>query len=177
MKQLILGGARSGKSAYAESQALSLLEQKPECEVLSLISVATATSGDSETEARIEHHRQQRNDRWQLVEEPLDLSSVILQYNSSTDCLLIDCMTLWLTNALLNDCWSEVKNNFLSALQKSQASIFIVSNEVGSGVVPLGELSRQFVDESGWLHQELARYCDQVTLVVAGLPLALKQEV
>jgi len=180
MKQLILGGARSGKSTYAEQQALSLLDQGHSIDC-SLWYVATATlekqsngEQDKEMYQRVKRHQQQRDTRWQLIEEPLDLATVINQLNSSKDYILIDCLTLWLTNALVNQCWSHVKAEFFQALQASKATIIFVSNEVGSGIVPLGELSRQFVDESGWLHQALAQHCDQVTLVVAGLPLELK---
>lgn len=171
MKHLILGGARSGKSAYAEKQALKntrFLSQ-------TLLYIATATkTNDAEMLQRIEHHQQHRDARWQLIEEPIDLAAVINQYNSPDDCLLIDCLTLWLTNALLEGSWVDVKESFLQAVKKSQATIYFVSNEVGSGIVPLGELSRQFVDESGWLHQELANDSERVSLIVAGLPLVLK---
>lgn len=171
-KQLILGGARSGKSAYAEQQALQQASEQHQ----QLYYIATATVGtDQEMLVRIEQHQQQRDKCWQLIEAPLDLAAVIKRYDSPEHCLLIDCLTLWLTNALMNNTWPEAKQDFLQALSASQASIYMVSNEVGSGIVPLGELSRQFVDESGWLHQELAASCEQVTLVVAGLPLALKK--
>ncbi|MFT5116930.1 MAG: adenosylcobinamide kinase/adenosylcobinamide-phosphate guanylyltransferase [Kiritimatiellia bacterium] len=171
MKQLILGGARSGKSAYAENRALvdgHLPEQK-------FYYLATATIGkDSEMLRRIELHQCNRDARWQLIEEPLDVAVVIRKYNRQDNYLLIDCLTLWLTNALLDNSWPTRKADFLDAVQSSQANLYLVSNEVGSGIVPLGELSRQFVDESGWLHQSLAQQCEQVTLVVAGLPLVLK---
>lgn len=173
MKHLILGGARSGKSAFAESQALLQLEEQ---QVLNCWYVATATVGDDhEMLQRVEHHKNNRDARWQLIEEPLQLATVIQRYNSVHDGLLIDCLTLWLTNALLADEWPQVKQEFLQAVNASKAQLYFVSNEVGSGVVPLGKLSRQFVDESGWLHQALAEQCDRVTLVVAGLPMALKK--
>ena len=169
-KHLILGGARSGKSYYAEQQALTCAKNnKQQCWY-----IATATIGDHEMQRRVEQHQHNRDSQWRLVEEPLDLAQVIQQHASKKDCLLIDCLTLWLTNALTQQQWMQRKKDFLEALVGSQASIFMVSNEVGSGIVPLGELSRQFVDESGWLHQELATLCDDVTLVVAGLPVNLK---
>lgn len=173
-KYLVLGGARSGKSRYAEEQALLLAEKNKSNK---LWYVATATVGDSEMQQRIEQHQASRDTRWQLVEKPLDLAAVITRYQSIDDVVLVDCLTLWLTNCLLENCWAEKRDDLLKALATSQASVFFVSNEVGSGVVPLGELSRQFVDESGYLHQALAELCDQVTLVVAGLPLALKGSV
>ena len=175
-KQLILGGARSGKSYYAEQQALALSNKASALSpTMSYWYVATATAGhDHEMQQRIERHQHDRDACWQLIEEPIDLARIVKQHSHPNDCLLIDCLTLWLTNALLNHCWPEQKQALLDALKISNASIFFVSNEVGSGVVPLGELSRQFVDESGWLHQDLAKQCDIVTLVVAGLPLPLK---
>ncbi len=172
MKHLILGGARSGKSRYAES--LSLQEHSPNSNYWY---VATATPRqDSEMLSRIEQHKNSRDKKWQLVEEPTNLAEAIARYNTPQDCILIDCLTLWLTNCLLENNWQEQKENFLDAISQTKASIYCVSNEVGSGIVPLGELSRQFVDEAGALHQVLAQQCDKVTLVVAGMPLALKQE-
>jgi adenosylcobinamide kinase/adenosylcobinamide-phosphate guanylyltransferase len=170
-KYLVLGGARSGKSRFAEQQALQLSESG---QGLSLLYVATASAQDSEMQQRIERHQQDRDARWQLLETPLDLAEVIQQYSSEQHCILVDCLTLWLTNALIDNSWPQRKAEFLAALSESRASVYLVSNEVGSGIVPLGELSRQFVDASGWLHQELAAMCHRVTLVVAGLPVILK---
>ncbi|MGH1487081.1 MAG: bifunctional adenosylcobinamide kinase/adenosylcobinamide-phosphate guanylyltransferase [Cellvibrionaceae bacterium] len=176
MKHLILGGARSGKSRFAEEQALSLETRSKRKQ---LVYVATATAGDNEMSERIQHHQQRREEQshkqqWQVIEEPLNLADVILRFQEADHCVLIDCLTLWITNGLLSKQWPARRQAFIEALQKSSATVLLVSNEVGSGVVPLGELSRDFVDESGRLHQELASLCDQVTLVVAGLPLSLK---
>ena len=171
MKHLILGGARSGKSRFAEEQALAFAagnKTKP------LVYVATATAGDDEMSQRIQHHQERRGQQWHLLEEPLDLASVIIHYQGVEDCVLIDCLTLWITNGLLSKQWPVRRQEFIAALQQSRATILLVSNEVGSGIIPLGELSRDFVDESGRLHQELASLCDQVTLLIAGLPLSLK---
>ncbi|MEO0443605.1 MAG: bifunctional adenosylcobinamide kinase/adenosylcobinamide-phosphate guanylyltransferase [Pseudomonadota bacterium] len=170
MKKLILGGARSGKSRYAEQQLETIAQQHGQ----QLIYVATATAGDREMARRIQYHQQRRASQWQLVEEPVELASRLQTYNDKRYGILIDCLTLWLSNALIRDDWAELKASFIKAVDESEATIFLVSNEVGSGIVPLGELSRQFVDESGWLHQELATLCQQVTLVVAGLPLVIK---
>jgi adenosylcobinamide kinase/adenosylcobinamide-phosphate guanylyltransferase len=170
MRHLILGGARSGKSAYAEQHAL---DHSSHGQRFWYVATATA-SDDHEMVQRIEHHQQDRHACWQLIEEPLDVAAVIRQHATAADVVLIDCLTLWLTNALLNDTWAIVKQSFLEAVESSQAQLYFVSNEVGSGIVPLGELSRQFVDESGWLHQALAQKCEQVSLVVAGLPVELK---
>jgi len=169
-RHLILGGARSGKSRFAEEQAIN---QALTCQQ-TLHYVATATiRDDREMTSRILLHKQRRDTRWTLIEEPLNLASVISNAND-TQCVLVDCLTLWLTNALMQNCWDDNKLAFIEAVKHSSASLFFVSNEVGSGIVPMGELSRQFVDEAGWLHQTLAEYCDQVSVVIAGLPLALK---
>jgi len=169
MKQLILGGARSGKSSYAEAQCQQRSEDKGRQKVY----LATGAAGDDEMAQRIQQHQQQRDQSWALIEEPCKLSQVL---DNSTDqqCLLIDCLTLWLSNCLHQQNWPEQREHFLHSLQTCQADVIMVSNEVGSGIVPMGELSRQFVDESGFLHQTLAQHCDSVTLVVAGLPMQLK---
>jgi adenosylcobinamide kinase/adenosylcobinamide-phosphate guanylyltransferase len=169
-EHLILGGARSGKSRYAEQEAMKIAEQNDQ----QLVYIATATAGDNEMAERINHHQARRGSDWLLVEAPLSLSDAIGQYSSDKYCILVDCLTLWLSNCLLENLWIQERKQFLNTLGLSSASILMVSNEVGSGVVPMGELSRKFVDESGWLHQELATICEKVTLVTAGLPLQLK---
>ena len=168
MKELLLGGARSGKSRLAEAHAKALI--KP------VIFIATATAEDEEMNARIQHHQAQRPQDWKLIEEPVYLSRVIEQYGSKDVCLLIDCLTLWISNLLhsAEDVLEEEKNRFIQSLRDSSADIILVSNEVGCGIIPLGELSRDFVDESGRLHQQLAEVCDRVSLVVAGLEQKLK---
>jgi adenosylcobinamide kinase/adenosylcobinamide-phosphate guanylyltransferase len=174
---LILGGARSGKSRYAEDQAIQVALASDQ----SLLYVATAAVRDggkidTEMKSRIELHQQRRDSNWRLIEEPLHLARVI-DNATSEQCILIDCLTLWLTNGLIDGCWVEIKLALLKSLKNTSANVLLVSNEVGSGIVPMGELSRQFVDEAGNLHQELAELCEQVTLVVAGLPLSLKNTV
>ncbi len=179
MKTLVLGGARSGKSAYAESCARDVSERKGSQALVSsqsLIYIATGSAGDEEMAARIRHHQAARDDDWFLIEEPMDLAGALEKLNDKKYTIVIDCLTLWLTNCLCAGQLAQHKNNFLEILSDHQADIFIVSNEVGSGIVPLGELSREFVDQSGWLNQELARLCERVNLVVAGLPLSLKGE-
>ena len=165
--QLILGGARSGKSRLGEQRALELADSAP-------VYVATATALDDEMAARIKRHRHDRDgSQWRVVEEPLDLASVVGSLTAD-DVALIDCLTLWLTNCLTNQCWPTRRAEFLRALTESPATILMVSNEVGLGVIPMGELTRGFVDESGRLHQDLAEHCDEVTLTIAGLPHRLK---
>ena len=168
---LILGGARSGKSSYAEQLTLDAVAQSST--ESKLIYLATATAQDNEMSDRIKHHQTRRNQQWLTIEEPIKLAERINQLQGNS-IVLIDCLTLWLSNCLHQECWSKQKTEFLIALEKSNTQIFIVSNEVGSGIVPMGALSRQFVDESGWLHQQLAQISNKVTLVVAGLPMTLK---
>lgn len=166
MKTLILGGARSGKSRYAEQ-----LASASDCAVTY---VATAEAGDTEMAARITHHQQQRPSHWVTREVPLDLAGVIASSHGPGQLILVDCLTLWLSNCLAEGTVEPRQQQLLAALSETRARVILVSNEVGSGVVPLGQLSREFVDCSGRLHQQLAALCDTVTLIVAGLPLPLK---
>lgn len=164
--ELILGGARSGKSTLAE--------QRAQCTGLELIYVATATAGDHEMSVRITHHQQRRSNGWDLVETPVDLALTLQRLHGGERCIVVDCLTLWLNNCLQQNCWEAQKVALLEVLPGLSGHIILVSNETGLGVVPMGELSRQFVDEAGFLHQQLAALCQQVTLTVAGLPLLLK---
>jgi adenosylcobinamide kinase/adenosylcobinamide-phosphate guanylyltransferase len=172
IKHLVLGGARSGKSTYAEKLALELIRQNTSNS--QLIYIATATAADGEMSKRISQHQARRDDRWLTIEEPVELADTLLQCPGNAT-VLIDCLTLWLSNCLHQDCWDSQKTKLLDAVAQITAKVIIVSNEVGSGIVPMGELSRTFVDESGWLHQRLAEQCSDVSLIVAGLPLALKR--
>ena len=167
MKHLVLGGARSGKSQYAESWVKS---REKTC-----VYIATGWAGDQEMSARIAHHKQQRKGHWHLVEEPLALSKVLLDYNQTHYAVLVDCLTLWLSNALTEHAWQNQKHALFDIINKLSCDVALVSNEVGSGVVPMGYLSRTFVDEAGWLNQALAKQCEWVSLVVAGLPMPLKR--
>jgi adenosylcobinamide kinase/adenosylcobinamide-phosphate guanylyltransferase len=177
--ELILGGARSGKSSLAEALA--------ESSGLAVTYVATATAGDDEMIARIQQHKEQRPHQWPVIEEPLCLAEVIRTHSKKGTCLLIDCLTLWLTNCLFGTVeqpehsdhhktvgWSDRKADFLKALIEAEGRVILVSNEVGQGIVPLGEVSRRFVDESGWLHQAIAKQAERVVFVTAGLPQVLK---
>ena len=170
-KHLVLGGARSGKSRYAEecAQSRHLKTEQP------LVYLATATADDSEMAQRIKQHQDRRNADWLLLEEPIYLSDALTQAPSKS-VILIDCLTLWLSNCLHQKLWNEQRRAFLNAVSSTKQELIIVSNEVGSGIVPMGQLSREFVDQSGWLHQELAEHCSKVDLVVAGLPLTLLEK-
>ncbi len=168
MLEFVLGGARSGKSSLAEQRAIASNKQ--------LVYIATAEVGDKEMDARIAHHRERRGDDWQLVEEPLSLAAALKTHSHQDNCILVDCLTLWLSNALHrgDDDWQQQRDLLIETLPQLPGDIIMVSNEVGQGIVPLGELSRRFVDESGWLHQDIARLSDSVIFVVAGLPQFLK---
>lgn len=167
--ELVIGGARSGKSRYAEGVAKS--SGKP------VIYVATSEVRDSEMAKRVEMHKQQRPSEWQVIEEPFKLAETLIQYSNKENCLLVDCLTLWLSNCLFGESgtsWSDYKTQLLATLNQLPGQVVLVTNEVGCGVVPMGEMSRQYVDEAGWLHQAIAAQVDKVTLVTAGLPMHLK---
>lgn len=170
---LILGGARSGKSAYAERLA-SALE-------LPVTYIATAQVYDDEFAKRVAHHKERRPHYWQLVEAPFNLGQTLLDNDAADSCLIVDCLTLWLAQCICPDCgkperldWQAEKQALLAALPQLQATVFLVSNEVGMGIVPLGEINRQFQDEQGRLNQHVAAIANQVSFIAAGLPLKLK---
>ncbi|MBC3383568.1 bifunctional adenosylcobinamide kinase/adenosylcobinamide-phosphate guanylyltransferase [Pseudomonas sp. SWRI179] len=169
MLQLILGGARSGKSRLAEKLATDFQ--------LPVTYIATSQPLDGEMNTRIAQHRARRPAEWALVEEPLALARVLQENATSDRCLLVDCLTLWLTNLLMLDAPDRLvaeREALLDCISALPGEVIFVSNETGLGVVPLGELTRRYVDEAGWLHQALAERCQRVVLSVAGLPLTLK---
>ena len=171
MLELILGGARSGKSRLAERLATQ--------SGLAVTYIATSQALDGEMNARIQHHRQRRPAEWGLVEEPLELARALRDNAAPGRCLLVDCLTLWLTNLLMLDDDTRLamqRDAFLEALAELPGRIILVSNETGLGVVPLGELTRRYVDEAGWLHQAVAERAERVLFTVAGLPMLLKGE-
>lgn len=169
MLELILGGARSGKSRFAERLAAE--------SGLAVTYIATSQALDGEMTSRIAHHRERRPAHWALVEEPLQLARVLREQAAVNRCLLVDCLTLWLTNLLMLDDamrLAEERDALLECLDGLPGRILLVSNETGLGVVPLGELARRYVDEAGWLHQAVAERAQRVTFMVAGLPMTLK---
>lgn len=169
MKQLILGGVRSGKSRMAEQQALN--------SALEVVYIATATAGDAEMHARIQQHQQQRPSHWQLVEAPLMLADALQTHAGAGRILLVDCLTLWLSNLLLTAdeaLFHTQREALIDTVTTLPGALILVSNESGLGVVPMGEISRRYCDEAGRLHQRLAQRCDRVTLTIAGLPQVLK---
>lgn len=173
MQHLILGGACSGKSHYAEQLAKASNKQ--------VIYIATGEAGDNEMLERIAKHQAERPKYWKTIEEPIFIADVIKRYANSKHFLLVDCLTLWLNNILFNaqGQYQEViflqqKQALLEITPHLNADIALVSGEVGMGVVPMDKMTRHFVDEVGKLHQQLTKICPQVTLVTAGLPLTLK---
>ena len=171
MRELILGGARSGKSRLAEKMAAD--------SGLAVTYIATSQALDGEMSARIRQHRERRPADWALVEEPIALAQVLQQQARAERCLLVDCLTLWLTNLLMleDDArLSAERDALLDCLSELPGRIILVSNETGLGVVPMGELTRRYVDEAGWLHQAIAERCQRVIFTVAGLPMLLKGE-
>lgn len=170
MRELVLGGARSGKSHYAEQRAQA--SDLPVCVVV------TAQAGDAEMAARIAHHQTQRPPHWRVVEAPLNLAATLHAEARDGQCLIVDCLTLWLTNLLCQTPHQldAERTALLACLPVLPGNTLLVSNETGMGVVPLGELTRRFVDEAGRLNQAVAQVCERVILVAAGLPLVLKAD-
>lgn len=166
---LILGGARSGKSAFAES----LVEDSGR----SKIYIATSEIWDDEMQSRVDLHKQRRGDDWVVVEEPLDLKAAIAKHAGSSTCILVDCLTLWLTNLMMAERSIEEEcAELTSSLTRlgGDCSVLLVSNEVGQGIVPADKMARQFRDYAGRLHQNLAAAVPHVWFVTAGLPQKLK---
>ena len=167
---LILGGIRSGKSSLAER----LVSEQPD----PVVYVATATAGDGEMSERIRRHQRRRPVSWGLVEEPVELGSLLNRQAtlSPPPCVLIDCMSLWVSNLLHagDALFVREKESFLTALAGYPGSVVIVSNEVGLGTIGMDPLTRRFADELGWLNQALAKRCDRVVMSVAGIALTLK---
>ena len=164
---LVLGGARSGKSRFAQGLA--------EQQAGRLLYVATAAAHDSEMAERIARHRQDRGGRWETVEEQIDLAGVLDRHGREGNVLLVDCLTLWLSNLMLAERDLDAAADALAAaLARQEGQVILVSNEVGSGIVPETPLGRAFRDEAGRLNQMIAAKANRVALVVAGLPLWLK---
>jgi len=172
MIELILGGARSGKSTLAEKKAAA--------SGLAVTYIATADprdlGEDKEMLERIAHHQSQRPAEWLLVEEPIFLATLLKTLAAPEKLLLVDCLTLWLSNLLHKGEVLKETQALLEVLPALPGHVILVSNEVGMGIVPLGELTRRYVDEAGRLHQRVAELADSVTFVAAGIPLQLKPQ-
>lgn len=181
MIHLVIGGARSGKSAFAEKQALE--------SGLRVTYIATAQAQDGEMERRVAHHRARRPAAWASVEEPVKLADTLRAHAAPDACVIVDCLTLWLSNlffagaaarqaeageAIACPLLAGETQALFDALPQLPGRVILVSNEIGWGVVPMHPVSRLFADEQGRLNQRVAAVSDSVTLVAAGLPLELK---
>jgi len=177
---LVLGGARSGKSHHAEQLALQCAGP--------VTYVATASDGDEEMQLRVALHRARRPANWGLAEEPVRLAEALYTHAQHGGCVLVDCMTLWLNNLLFSEhheypetglvtppeAWTAEIDALLTALPLLPGEVILVSNEIGLGVVPMGAVTRFYVDELGRLNQRLAALADNVHLLVAGIPMVVK---
>lgn len=162
----MLGGARSGKSRHAQQLAESFSQDR--------IFVATAQAYDDEMKDRIARHQADRDASWQTIEAPLDLPTAILTHGAAGRVLLVDCLTLWLSNLLLSDADLEAASEtLLASMSTVAADVVLVSNEVGLGIVPDNALARRFRDAAGRLNQNVAAACIATDLVVAGIPLRI----
>jgi len=178
----IIGGARSGKSRHAEQ--LAAATQLP------VTYIATAQAGDAEMAARIAHHRAHRPAQWATLEAPLLLAQALREAAAPDRAVIVDCLTLWLANTLLglhdarageepgppvlSPLFAQQRAALLDCLPQLPGRIIVVSNEIGLGVVPMGAITRLFMDEAGRLNQAVAALATQATLMVAGLPMPLK---
>ena len=166
---LVLGGARSGKSSFALAQASGLPGRK--------IYVATAQALDAEMAERIDKHRRERKPDWETLEEPLLLGRAVRSLKETHEIAVIDCLTLWLSNLFgAGDAIEAEQDDFIESLRSlgRKISLFIVSNEVGLGIVPENETARRFRDLAGRLNQRVAAVADEVFFVVAGIPMKIK---
>ena len=170
---LILGGARSGKSAFAEKLAIE--------SGMPVTYIATAQVYDAEFGQRIAHHKVRRPAHWKTVEQSYNLGETLKTYAIAGECVVVDCLTLWLAQCICPDCerpqnfnWQSEHNTLLETIPTLKGNVLFVSNEVGMGIVPLGEINRQFQDEQGRLNQAVAQIADKVSFIAAGLPLTLK---
>ncbi|HEY8507437.1 MAG TPA: bifunctional adenosylcobinamide kinase/adenosylcobinamide-phosphate guanylyltransferase [Steroidobacteraceae bacterium] len=174
MKTLVIGGARSGKSTHATQLARERASD--------VCAIVTATASDPEMAARIAAHRAARPAHWHVREEPVRLGAALREEGERHALLLIDCLTLWTANCLWAEAtpdpdtyrWQRELQDFLEALQASSRELIIVTNEVGTGIVPENAAARLFRDEHGWLNQKVAALCEQVVLVVAGIATRIK---
>ncbi len=165
----ITGGVRSGKSSFALKEASKIPGKK--------VYIATAEALDEEMRERIEDHKRKRGKDWDTHEEPISIADVIKNIEDRYNIIVIDCLTLWLSNLFLNN--KNVKKeieSFYCSLSTARCPLFIVSNEVGMGIVPENEMARNFRDMAGILNQKVAEISDEVYVVVAGIPLKIKEK-
>jgi adenosylcobinamide kinase/adenosylcobinamide-phosphate guanylyltransferase len=176
MKTLVLGGVRSGKSQLAENMAAA---GNLNVSYIATARLSDAGMGDAEMRERIDLHRARRPLSWASHEEPVHLAGALRQLARTDGCLLVDCLSLWMTNLLLDEDAARIDDEIAALLDfvaDCPGELIFVSTESNLGVVPMGELSRRYCDRVGLLHQDIARQCDRVILTVAGLPHYLKGE-
>ncbi len=181
----VIGGARSGKSSFALREASKVSGKKAY--------IATAEALDSEMKGRIEKHRKDRGDNWDTYEEPIKIGEILSEIEGRYNVIVIDCLTVWLSNLLMRhqntehrtqtmetevkkflDALSRFKDSSVCALGSGVCSLYVVSNEVGMGIVPENELVRKFRDHAGFLNQKIAEIADEVYLITAGIPVKIK---
>lgn len=168
---LVIGGCRSGKSRYALELAKHISGDRR-------IFIATCVSGDKEMEMRVERHKKERGKGWSTVEIPLRLPEAIIEYSPNSDLILVDCLTLWISNLILNNNdvdMSKAALGLARSLKDAQCPVIMVSNEVGTGIVPENRLARLFRDAAGILNQKIATCSDRVIWMVAGIPVPIKK--
>ncbi len=166
----ITGGARSGKSTFALNESSRILGNKAY--------IATAEALDEEMKERIEKHKKQRGNSWDTYEEPIKIADVIKRIEDQYSAIVIDCLTLWLSNLFLNNKNVEREiESLCSSLSTVHCPLFIVSNEVGMGIVPENKIARNFRDMAGILNQKVAEISDKVYVIIAGIPLKLKEKI
>ena len=169
MKHLVLGGVRSGKSAFAEQQIAATGK--------SVCYIATSQVWDEEMASRVALHQQRRPAAWQLVEEPIQLAATLAKWNQADNAVIIECLSLWMSNLLCledEEVFALESQAFLTEVAGFSGDLVIVSSEVGLGVMPMNKLARRFADEIGTMNQKLANLTERVTFVAAGLPMPLK---
>jgi adenosylcobinamide kinase/adenosylcobinamide-phosphate guanylyltransferase len=167
----VTGGARSGKSDFVQELAEKLEGKR--------LFIATAEALDDEMKERIRKHQEKRGDRWNTIEEPLDLGNAIRSVSNSYRTILVDCLTVWLSNLLMeykdeDEIISEMMDDFFTSMDDFEETIIVVSNEVGLGIVPDNELARIYRDKLGFLNQRLAKRADHVYVLISGIPVKIK---
>jgi len=167
----VTGGARSGKSDFAQDMAEKIEGKR--------VFVATAQAFDEEMAERIQKHQENRGTRWDALEEPINLGGTIRSILGQYKTILVDCLTVWMSNLLLeyqdqNERISEIVDDFFSGLSESDETIIVVSNEVGMGIVPDNKLARDYRDQLGFLNQRMARRADEVYVLFSGIPVKIK---
>lgn len=168
----VIGGCRSGKSSHAQRIA-------EETASGNRVYVATCVPYDDEMKNRVDKHQDDRDETWRTVEEPIDIAAAVKSSGVTADVILVDCLTLWVTNLLMADKGEEeivrLADEFAGVVKQSECPVVIVSNEVGAGIVPDNNLARRFRDIAGWVNQKIADSSDRVVWTVAGIPVDIKK--